>query len=120
MMPNARWARRRQSQGDQTARTVRHCDERVYARYTDPIALRTALSPSDADVMRRGDPVAGRATGRTFPSRQGVDDALGIRKDLVRTATAHTALRDLFQLNNWLKFELNKTEMGSDGVELAG
>jgi hypothetical protein len=41
-------------------------------------------------------------------------------KDLDRTATAHTGFRDLFQLNNWLKFELNKIEIGIVGVELAG
>lgn len=120
MMPNARLARRRQSQGDQTACTVRHCEERVYAGYSDPIALRTPLSPSDADVMHRGDPVAGRATGRTFPCRQGMDDALGIGEDLVRTATAHTGLRDLFKRTKRLKSALNKIEIRSNGFELLG
>ena len=114
-MPTARLARRhRQSDEDQTARAERHLKERVYPRYADHMALRTALFLGDADVMRRGDPVARRATGRPPPCRQGVDGALGIRKDLLRTATAHTGLRDLFQFNNRLKSSLNKIEIGND------
>ena len=119
-MPNARLARRQQSQDDQTARAVRHCDERVYPQYADPIALLTPLSPGDADVMRCGDPVARRGTGRTFPCRQGMDEALGIGEDLVRTATAHTGLQDLFQRTKRLKSALNKIEIRSNGFELVG
>ncbi len=78
------------------------------------MALRPPLSLGDADVMRRGDPVARRTTGRPPPCRQGVEGALGIRKDLRRTATAHTGLRDLFQPNNRLKSSLNKIEIGSE------
>ena len=119
-MPTARLARRRQTQDDQTARAAGHCDEMVYPRYADSIALLTPLPLGDADVMRRGDPVGRRGAGSTFPCRQGMDDALGIGEDLVRTATAPAGLRDLFQLTERLKSTLNKFEIWSNGFELVG